>query len=168
MGQNGSGHQKKSRSHHHDRRLVVYAALAANLAIALAKFIAASVSGSSALLSEGFHSVADTGNELLLLLGLARARRPPTASHPYGHGKELYFWSLIVAIILFAMGGGLSVYEGIAPFGPCAAGFGASCMKRDSARTGPFDGTGMVESRVRRSGATACSAAKNADRRPSQ
>jgi cation diffusion facilitator family transporter len=65
------------------------------------------------MLSEGIHSVADTGNQLLLLLGVTRGRRPPDELHPFGHGKELYFWSLIVAIILFGVGGGMSVYEGI-------------------------------------------------------
>lgn len=95
------------------RPVWVYAALAANLGIAAAKFVAAAATSSAALVSEGIHSTADTGNELLLLLGLHRSRRPADAAHPYGHGKELYFWSLIVAIILFAMGGGLSIYEGV-------------------------------------------------------
>jgi cation diffusion facilitator family transporter len=90
--------------------------MAANLGIAAAKFIAAAMSSSSALVSEGIHSLADTGNELLLLLGLRRSRRPASETHPYGHGKELYFWSLIVAIMLFAFGGGMSIYEGIAHF----------------------------------------------------
>jgi cation diffusion facilitator family transporter len=83
------------------------------LIIAVAKFAAAIFTGSSAMLSEGIHSVADTGNQLLLLLGVTRGRRPPDELHPFGHGKELYFWSLIVAIILFGVGGGMSVYEGI-------------------------------------------------------
>jgi cation diffusion facilitator family transporter len=93
--------------------LVVYAAIAANFAIAIAKFVAAAVTGSSAMFSEGIHSVIDTGNEGLLLLGLKRSKKPPDEQHPFGYGKELYFWSLIVAILLFGIGGGLSVYEGV-------------------------------------------------------
>src|SRR5690348_14392456 len=94
-------------------RKVVYAATAANIAIAATKFAAAWLSGSSAMLSEAIHSVADTGNQLLLLLGLNRSQLPPDESYPFGHGKELYFWSLIVAILLFGVGGGMALYEGI-------------------------------------------------------
>jgi len=94
-------------------RKVVYAATAANLAIATTKFAAAALSGSSAMLAEAIHSVADTGNQLLLLHGLKRSQLPPDASYPFGHGKELYFWSLIVAILLFGVGGGMALYEGI-------------------------------------------------------
>jgi len=96
---------------------VIFTAIVANLLIAAAKFVAAAFTGSSAMLSEGIHSVADTGNEALLLVGDRLSRRPPDAAHPFGHGRELYFWSLVVAIVLFGLGGGLSVYEGIAHLG---------------------------------------------------
>ncbi|MCL7927268.1 MAG: cation diffusion facilitator family transporter [marine benthic group bacterium] len=92
----------------------VVAAMIANGIIAIAKFTAAAITGSSAMLSEGIHSVADTGNQALLLLGNRRSHRPPDRQHPFGYGQELYFWSLIVAMILFGLGGGFSIYEGIA------------------------------------------------------
>ena len=94
-------------------RKVVYVALAGNLMIAIAKFVAAGISGSSAMLSEGVHSLVDTVNELLLLYGLHRAQMPPDRTHPFGHGRELYFWSFIVALLVLALGAGASLYEGV-------------------------------------------------------
>ena len=92
---------------------VIYAALAGNALIAVTKFIAASITGSSAMLSEGIHSLVDTGNQVLLLNGLKRAQKPPDKNFPFGYGKEIYFWSFIVAILIFALGAGISIYEGI-------------------------------------------------------
>jgi len=93
--------------------VTVYAAIIANFLIAVSKFVVAGITKSSAMLSEGIHSVADTGNQALLLLGIRLSKQPANEDHPFGYGKELYFWSLIVAIILFGVGGGMSLYEGI-------------------------------------------------------
>jgi cation diffusion facilitator family transporter len=94
-------------------QLAVYGAIAANVAIAVTKFIVAAITGSSAMLSEGIHSAVDTGNGVLLLIGKRLSERKATAEHPFGHGKELFFWSLIVAVLVFGLGGGLSIFEGV-------------------------------------------------------
>lgn len=93
------------------RTLIV--ALAANLGIAVSKFVAAAITGSSAMLTEGVHSVVDSTNQLLLMWGRRQAKRPPDKLHPFGYGRELYFWSFVVAVLVFSLGAGVSVYEGI-------------------------------------------------------
>ena len=100
----------------HSRPIAVYGAIVANLGIAVAKFAAAALTGSSAMLSEGIHSLVDTANQGLLLFGIRRSRTAPDTDHPFGHGKELYFWSLIVAVVLFGVGGGVALYEGFIRF----------------------------------------------------
>nr|MBC7612252.1 cation diffusion facilitator family transporter [Pseudopedobacter sp.] len=94
-------------------KISIYAALAANIGIAIIKFIAAAITGSSSMLSEGIHSAVDSGNQLLLLIGISRSKKPADEHHPFGHGQEIYFWSLIVGILIFGLGGGISVYEGV-------------------------------------------------------
>lgn len=94
-------------------KIGLYGALAANIAVAVVKFIAASFTGSSAMLSEGIHSTVDSSNELLLLWGIHKSKKPADEMHPFGYGQELYFYTLIVSVLIFGLGGGMSVYEGV-------------------------------------------------------
>lgn len=96
-----------------NNRKSIYSALAANLLIAVTKFIAGTFTNSSSMISEGIHSTVDTTNQLLLLYGIRRSKKAPDESHPFGYGKELYFWSFVVSILIFGLGGALSVYQGI-------------------------------------------------------
>ncbi|HEL5320418.1 TPA: cation transporter [Stenotrophomonas maltophilia] len=98
---------------HGASRRTVYAALAGNLAVAITKIVAAVVTGSSAMLSEAIHSIVDTGNEVLLLYGYSQSEKRPNLIHPLGYGRELYFWSFIVALLLFSVGAGVSIYQGV-------------------------------------------------------
>jgi cation diffusion facilitator family transporter len=105
--------ERKGMAGHGESKIAVVAAVIGNLIIATIKFIAAAITGSSAMISEGIHSLVDTGNGALLLFGMKRSTVPPDSGHPFGHGKELYFWSLAVAVSIFGIGGGMSLYEGI-------------------------------------------------------
>jgi cation diffusion facilitator family transporter len=96
-----------------ETKRAVYAAIAGNLAIAVTKFIAAAFSGSAAMAAEAIHSLVDTGNGGLMLYGIRRSRRPPDDEHPFGYGHEFYFWALIVGVLIFALGGGMSIVTGL-------------------------------------------------------
>jgi cation diffusion facilitator family transporter len=100
-------------SAHAENNRTLLIALAANLGIAISKFVAAAITGSSAMLTEGVHSVVDSANQLLLIWGRRQSKKPPDAKHPFGYGRELYFWSFVVALLVFALGAGVSVYEGV-------------------------------------------------------
>jgi len=93
--------------------IAVIAAITGNILVGIVKFIAAALSGSQAMVSEGIHSIVDSGNGILVLFGIRQSKKPGDEDHPFGHGKELYFWTLVVAVLIFAVGGGISLVEGI-------------------------------------------------------
>ena len=96
-----------------ESRTAVVAAFAGNAALAVLKGVAAALTGSAAMLAETFHSIADTGNQALLFLGMRLARRPADETHPFGHGRDVYFWAFVVSVMLFTIGGAFSIWEGI-------------------------------------------------------
>lgn len=96
-----------------DSKIAIYGAIVANVLIAISKFVASFFTGSAAMLAEGIHSLIDTGNGLLLLLGIKSSKKPADETHPFGYGKEVYFWSFVVSILIFSLGGGFAIYEGI-------------------------------------------------------
>jgi cation diffusion facilitator family transporter len=96
-----------------ESKLPIYASIAANIAIAILKFTAATITGSSAMAAEGVHSLVDSADGGLLLIGQWQSRKRPDESHPFGYSHELYFWSLLVAVVFFVLGGGISVYHGV-------------------------------------------------------
>jgi cation diffusion facilitator family transporter len=109
----GTSIERSGMSGKGESKVAVVAAVVGNLLVAVSKFVAAALTGSSAMIAEGIHSLVDTGNGGLVLLGMRRADRPADRAHPFGHGKELYFWTLIVAISIFGIGSGMSIYEGV-------------------------------------------------------
>lgn len=100
-------------SKHADGRISVIAAIVGNVLVGIVKFIAAAISGSAAMISEGIHSIVDSGNGVLVLFGMNRSKKEPDFLHPFGYGKELYFWTLVVALLIFLLGGGISLYKGV-------------------------------------------------------
>ena len=111
--ENQKQHSDVEAQPHGESTVAVVAAILANIAIGVVKFIASAITGSPAMFSEGVHSIVDSGNGLLVLLGIHRAKKPANFAHPFGYGKELYFWTLVVSILIFALGGGVSMWEGI-------------------------------------------------------
>lgn len=109
----GQSYRPDEDTTHHESTPAVVAAVVANIAVGIVKFIAAGITGSSAMISEGIHSIVDSGNGLLILFGMKRSSRPADVEHPFGYSHELYFWTMVVAVMIFALGGGLSIYEGI-------------------------------------------------------
>ena len=130
-----------SATSHNNRTLLI--AFGANLGIAVSKFVAAAITGSSAMLTEGVHSVVDSTNQLLLIWGRRQARKPADKHHPLGYGRELYFWSFVVAVLVFSLGAGVSIYEGIIHIArPRGSGLAADRLRRPARR---FRAGGLVD-----------------------